>query len=47
MYGYIEKSVFNDHLGSSNDPCYYSKPSYKKTCYKEVDHNFITLLLGC
>ena len=22
MYSFIAKSVFNDHLGSSNDPCY-------------------------
>ena len=22
MYSYIAKSVLNDHLGSSNDPCY-------------------------
>ena len=22
MYSYIAKSVFDDHLGSSNDPCY-------------------------
>ena len=22
MYSYIVKSVFIDHLGSSNDPCY-------------------------
>ena len=22
MYSYIAKSVFDDHLGSSNEPCY-------------------------
>ena len=22
MYSYIAKSVFDEHLGSSNDPCY-------------------------
>ena len=44
MYSYVAKSVFNDHLGSSNDP--YANQCYIEVCYKEVEVYFVPYSLG-
>ena len=36
MYGYIARSVFKYHLGSSNDPCYIQK-CYNEPCFNEIE----------
>ena len=45
MYSYLAKSVFNDHLGSSNDLCYIQKHVIMNPVIKRLRCTCIVLLI--